>query len=102
MTSRYEGFPMSLIEAAANKLPMISYDIQTGPNEIVKDGVNGYLIDFENKVLMAQRIESLINNSDLRVAMSNKSYETSQMFNVKDISSKWLKLMFDICKEQDN
>lgn len=42
MTSRSEGLPMVLLEAAQNGLPMVSFDIQTGPSEIIEDGKNGF------------------------------------------------------------
>jgi len=35
---------MSLLEAGKSGLPLISYDIKTGPKEIINDGINGYLI----------------------------------------------------------
>jgi len=43
LTSRYEGFPMVLIEANQRGIPVISSDCQTGPADIVISGVNGYL-----------------------------------------------------------
>ena len=45
MTSRYEGLPLVLLEAQQYNLPIVSFRCPTGPNEIVEDGVNGYLID---------------------------------------------------------
>ena len=43
LTSLMEGLPMVLLEAKAYRLPIVSFDIETGPDEIVDDGVNGYL-----------------------------------------------------------
>ena len=43
LTSRYEGFPMVLIEANQRGIPVISSNCQTGPSDIVIPGVNGYL-----------------------------------------------------------
>jgi glycosyltransferase involved in cell wall biosynthesis len=52
MTSRYEGFPMSLLEGMGNGLPLVSFDIDTGPDEIIRDGENGYLIPASNRFIL--------------------------------------------------
>lgn len=43
LTSSFEGFPMVLLEAISRGLPCISSDCMTGPKDIIKDGINGYL-----------------------------------------------------------
>ncbi|MBQ2676239.1 MAG: glycosyltransferase [Clostridia bacterium] len=89
MTSRYEGFPMALLEGGSNRLPLVSYDIKTGPDEIIEDGKNGFLIDFEDKEKMIERIEQLISDSDLRKSMSDTSYDMIHKFKMDDIIEKW-------------
>ena len=44
MTSHFEGLPMVLIEAQSYALPTISFDIATGPRDIIEDDKSGYLI----------------------------------------------------------
>lgn len=39
MTSRFEGFALVLLEAKAFGLPIVSFDIRNGPNEIVSNGI---------------------------------------------------------------
>lgn len=96
MTSRYEGFPMSLIEAAANRLPLISFDIKTGPNEIINNGVNGFLIDYDDIKTMENKIELLINNLELRRNMSNEAYKNVQKFKKEEIIIKWDKIFCEL------
>lgn len=89
MTSRYEGFPMSLLEGAANNLPLISFDIPTGPSEIIVDGLNGYLIKNENIEEMTNKIKLMMNNSLLRNDMSKQAGEMVRQFSLEHIIQRW-------------
>ena len=93
MTSRYEGFPMSLIEGLASKLPLISFDIPTGPNEIICEGENGYLIKPYNKLEMADKIVELMNSKETRLQFSEKNTTLKNSFDLKSIVNKWIILL---------
>lgn len=93
MTSRYEGFPMSLIEAEANRLPLLSFDVPTGPNEIIKDGENGFLLKQQDIDGMVLKIQELIENLELRKNMSNIAVQFSEEFTLDKIMQKWTKLI---------
>lgn len=43
LTSSFEGFPMTLLEAMSYGIPCISSDCESGPQDIIKNGVNGFL-----------------------------------------------------------
>ena len=96
MTSRYEGFPMVLLEAAAKSLPLVSFDIETGPNEIIVDDVNGYLINANDSNSMITKIENLICNPKKRKDMSINAYETAKKFTLERICEQWYKLFENI------
>lgn len=58
MSSKWEGFSISLIEAAAAGLPIIATNV--GSNSlIVKDGENGYLVDSESEENFFKAIKNL-------------------------------------------
>lgn len=89
MTSRYEGFPMTLLEGCGNGLPLVSFDIPTGPDEIIDDGKNGFLLTAEDCDGMIKRIIQLIENLDLRREMSDKSRIKSKVYKIDDICDAW-------------
>lgn len=48
LTSRWEGMPVVIDEAFSFGLPVIAFDCETGPREMIDDGVNGFLIPMNN------------------------------------------------------
>lgn len=96
MSSRYEGFPMVLLEAQAFALPIISFDCETGPNEIIRDGIDGVLIENGNVEIMAESINELINDPFKLKEYSINARENSKGFTVKKIVDKWEKMIRSI------
>lgn len=96
MTSRYEGFPMTLLEASANALPLISFDIETGPNEIIKNNFNGFLCNSNDDNEMICSISKLIESSELRKIMSKNSHSESYRFSIERVIEEWIKLFNSI------
>ena len=93
LTSRFEGLPMTLLETKPFKLPVVSFDIKTGPRECIIDGKNGYLIkefEIEN---MAEKIEKLIEDKSLRNEFSKNTLKNIEKFKLKNIIEKWNKLL---------
>lgn len=66
MSSDFEGFPNSLMEAMAVGLPCISTDCPTGPSELITTGVNGELIEVCNKQELIDAIKKMIDSFDYR------------------------------------
>jgi glycosyltransferase involved in cell wall biosynthesis len=47
MTSRFEGTPMTVLEAMALGVPVVSTPVD-GVADLIKDGVNGFLSDSDD------------------------------------------------------
>lgn len=95
LTSKMEGLPMVLLEARTHGLPMVSFDIETGPDEIIEDGVNGFLVPYEDKRMMTEKIKELIKCQDLRKKMSDMSRKDMEVFSKESISNRWSKILDD-------
>lgn len=89
MTSRSEGLGMVLIEAQKAGLPIVAFDIDCGPSDVVAEGENGYLIPPFDVETMVGRIMELQDNSDLRKAFSHLSESTHKEFEHEEIIRKW-------------
>lgn len=88
-TSKSEGLPMALIEAKAKKLPIVSFDIMTGPSEIINDGVNGYLAELHNIDEMAEKIRELMESVEKREIFSSNAYINIEKFRLEACAEKW-------------
>lgn len=93
MTSRMEGLPMVLLEAKSWGLPIVSYDIMTGPSDIVCDGINGFLVKSGDVDIMAEKIEQLIVSSKLRKEFSEQSQIDMEKFDFERIVEKWKQIL---------
>lgn len=93
LTSYHEGLPLVLLEAKVNKLPIISFNVTTGPDEIVRDGVNGFLIDCYDVKMMAEKIKYLLENDKERINFSKNTKLDISKFNENNIMKKWDKLI---------
>jgi len=68
LPSLFEGFPLTLIEAMAYELPVIGYDECEGVKYIIKNRINGLLIESNDKIeSLSNALNCLIENSDLRL-----------------------------------
>lgn len=101
MSSRFEGFPMVLLEAMACGLPVVSFDCPDGPAEIIVDGSNGFLVENGDIRLLADKIAFLIGNEEARIKMGAKAKETAQLYTQDAIMNKWIDL-FNSLKNRSN
>ena len=74
LPSYREGLPKVLLEAASIGRALVAADAP-GCREIVRDGVNGFLVQAKESKCLAEAIEKLILNKELRTQMGLKSRE---------------------------
>ena len=96
ISSRYEGFSLSLIEGMSQGLVPISYPVGVAP-EIIVDGENGFLVSSNEEA--RERAKELLSNPDKRIAMAEAARKTSTKFRSNVIADKLLKLYRDIKTE---
>jgi glycosyltransferase involved in cell wall biosynthesis len=93
-TSRFEGFGMGIIEAMACGLPVVAFDCLWGPRSIIKNGVDGILVENGNVEKMAKTILSLIVSPDKLSQMGKNARKNVCRFNMDTVAEQW-KQLFD-------
>ena len=93
-SSRAEGFPLVLLEAQSFGLPIVSFDCPTGPAEIVRDNIDGFLISDFDTSNFAQKISLLMSDNQLRKEMGKNALIGAQRFQKEKIVEQW-SLLFD-------
>lgn len=80
--SLFEGLPISMLEAMSAGLPVVSTDVG-GVKDIIKDGVNGILVESGNKEKYVQALKELILNESIREIYSAKAKEISKNYDIR-------------------
>lgn len=93
LTSYREGLPLVLIEAKANHLPIVSFDIVSGPAEMIADGEDGILVPPYDTKGMAERIYGLLCDEGRRAAYSEHAGQNVDQFNKETILAQWENLI---------
>lgn len=74
LPSYREGLPKALIEGASVGRPLVATDVP-GCREVVREGVNGFLVALGDSAGLARALECLITDKSLRLKMGSMSRE---------------------------
>lgn len=94
MTSRYEGFPMTIIEAMQFGCIPIVYNSFAAINDIIDSGSNGMLVSNGDEGHFVQVMHELIANDALQKAIRSKVRPSLDKFSLEKVTSQW-KYLFD-------
>jgi glycosyltransferase involved in cell wall biosynthesis len=92
LTSRYEGFGLVLTESLAAGTPVVSYKTKYGPEEIVRDGIDGFLVEIGDRKGLAEKIIEIMKSDELYQKLSRNGLEVSDRFSYEQHKEKLLQL----------
>lgn len=89
LPSRYEGFPNALLEAMACGLPCIASDCDSGPAEIIRDGLDGLLVPPDNVEALANTLRQLVADPGRRTALGGRAVDVATRFSRESFFARW-------------
>lgn len=100
LTSEFEPFGLVMPEAMSCGLPVVSFDCPFGPESIVTDGVDGFLVRNRSVSDFADRICQLIEDEPLRIRMGKAAVLSAQRYAAEKIMPQWNDLFIRISNQK--
>ena len=96
LSSRFEGFPLVLLEAMGKGMAVAAFDCPTGPRDILDNHVNGLLVPPKDVDAFATALLELIQDDELRHRCGPAAAETAKQDTIDAIGPRWEALFRDL------
>lgn len=96
LPSRFEGFGLVIIEAMACGVPVVAFDCENGPRNIISSNQDGILVRPFDIDKYAESLLRLMKDDQLRFKMGNRAHSSSKHYLIEDIAQQWKKLFDEV------
>lgn len=101
MTSRYEGFMNSMIEALSEGTISISYRTPYGPSDLITNGVDGVLVNYMDESKFASNLKEIMLSAEKQEEMSKAAVVRANDFKIDKIIAQWITKYNELLKAKE-
>ena len=76
----------------------MSFDCDTGPRDIIRQDVDGLLVDAQDAEGLVNSLEQLMSDEEMRKRFSEKAVEVRARFDIQRVAHKWEEIFVEISK----
>lgn len=99
LSSRYEGFPLVLVEAMAYGLPIIATNCETGVRALLTHGENAQVSPVDDPAALARGIATVIGSPELADRLAEAGRRNVHRFAPDEIAARWERLLSGVLGE---
>jgi glycosyltransferase involved in cell wall biosynthesis len=100
LSSRFEGFPLILLEAMSKGMAVVSFDCPTGPADIIDDHRDGILVPPRDVEAFAAGLRELIGDEGLRRRCGAAAVATARRYTIEAVGAQWDALLEQLWRER--
>lgn len=94
LSSKYEGIPLVINEAASFSTPTFTLNFGKSVYDLVNDKT-GVIVEKEDEKLYAEELIKLLNDKDRLIKMKKDAYENAKKYSKTSIKNRWIELILD-------
>lgn len=95
LSSRFEGLGMALAESLLCGTPVVSYDCEAGPSEIIQNRINGLLVENQNTAAFTDALNEVVEDPVLYQQLKANAKKSAEKFSPTIIKQQWLEVARD-------
>lgn len=100
LSSRFEGFPLTLLEAMSKGMAPVAADCPTGPAEVIDDRRNGILVPAGDADQLAAGLRAMMGDVELRRRCSEAAAQTAAQYTMEAVGPRWDALLERLVEER--